>query len=213
MDQDLGSIRKEYLFGVLDEKSTDSDPIKFFQIWYQEALVRNLPQQTAFTLSTISNKGRPTSRIVLLKEINEGSFLFYTNYKSRKGEDLKKNAHVACNFYWPELDRQVRIEGTAKKISKQESDRYFKTRPKLSQLGAWASPQSEEIKSRKVLEERIVAYDLKFKGQEVPRPKYWGGYRITPEYFEFWQGREGRLHDRIVFTKSWKKWKVKRIAP
>ena len=213
MDEDFGSIRKEYLFGVLDEKNTDSDPIKLFQIWYQEALVRNLPEQTAFTLSTISDKGRPSSRIVLLKGISEGSFLFYTNYKSRKAGDLEKNPYVACNFYWPELDRQVRFEGRAKKINKHDSDRYFQTRPRISQLGAWASPQSKEIKSRKVLEDRIVAYDLKFEGQEIPRPKDWGGYKITPRYFEFWQGREGRLHDRIVFTKSMKGWKVKRIAP
>ncbi len=176
-------------------------------------MIQDLPQQTSFTLSTVSQKGTPSSRIVLLKGISRGRFLFYTNYESRKARDLQKNSQVACNFYWPELDRQIRIEGVAKKIPDRDSELYFKTRPRLSQLGAWASPQSQEIKNRKVVEHRFVAYDLKFEGQEVPRPKNWGGYRVTPQNFEFWQGREARLHDRIVFTKSGRKWEVKRLAP
>ena len=213
MDQDFGSIRKEYLFGVLDEKITNAEPVKLFQIWFQEALVRNLPQHTAFTLSTVSSKAEPTSRVVLLKGIDEGNFLFYTNFDSQKARDLDKNPRVACNFYWPDLDRQIRLNGRVKKIRNQDSDHYFKTRPRLSQLSAWASPQSAEIESRKILEDRIVAYDLKFEGQEVPRPPNWGGYRILPAYFEFWQGRKGRLHDRLVFKKVQNKWQMKRIAP
>jgi pyridoxamine 5'-phosphate oxidase len=188
------------------------DPMLFFNEWYQDAQENKCAEPHAMTLSTVSSKGQPSGRIVYMRELMAEGIGVYTNYLSRKGEDILKNPNVSALFYWDCLERQVRIEGVAEKMQGQLSDDYFAQRPRISQIGAWASEQSSEILDRKSLEERAKFFEKKYP-KVVPRPPHWGGFLIRPVYFEFWQGRLGRLHDRLCYTKNGSDWQQARIAP
>lgn len=210
----LSEIRTDYSKSTLDASSVSADPIQQFEKWFDEAVESKALEPNAMTLSTLSETGTPTSRIVLLKGVENGQFVFYTNYQSQKGKELDENPACSLNFFWPELERQVRIEGVAQRVTPASSDAYFQSRPRPSQVGAWASPQSTLVKDRLILEQRVLQIEERFKGLKVlPRPKQWGGYAITPMEIEFWQGRPNRLHDRIVYTFIDKKWKINRLAP
>lgn len=189
------------------------DPIEQFRRWFDEALNANLHEPNAMTLATASNDGKPSARIVLLKGCDERGFAFYTNYEGRKANDLDENPRAALVFYWGELERQVRIEGTVSRISDQESDEYFASRPRGSQLGAWASEQSQPAERRGSLEEKLRSLEAEYADREVPRPPFWGGYRVEPEAVEFWQGRENRLHDRLVYRRTDGGWRIERLQP
>ncbi|HAA14393.1 MAG TPA: pyridoxamine 5'-phosphate oxidase [Cytophagales bacterium] len=210
----LADLREEYVRHQLNIADAATDPMVQFNHWLQEAMNAEVPEPNAFTLSTVDQSGQPFSRVVLLKGLENGKFVFYTNFQSRKGLQLAENPKVALSFLWLELERQVTVLGTAKKQSAASSDAYFAVRPRGSQLGAWTSPQSEEIPNRAFLEERERTYQKKFEGQEVPRPDHWGGYDITPHSVEFWQGRRSRLHDRLLYTQTNEgKWDRRRLAP
>jgi pyridoxamine 5'-phosphate oxidase len=209
----LNVIRRDFAGKPLDENSVDKNPIEQFQIWFEEAVNAQLLDPYAMSITTINMDGQPSTRIVYMRGIKEGGFIFYTNYHSKKGQSLKNNKFVSLNFFWGELERQIRIEGKVSKVSKDESDTYFAQRPRESQIGAWASNQSEKIKDRAELEKRVTYYSKKFKGIDVPRPPHWGGYLVSPTKIEFWQGRPNRLHDRIVFTKSGSDWVKSRLSP
>jgi pyridoxamine 5'-phosphate oxidase len=214
MKQDISTIRKEYSQRTLDETIALKDPIKLFNQWFEEATQSNATEVNAMTLATVSHKGLPSSRIVLLKEIANNGFVFYTNYQSKKGKEMEANPAVALNFFWPELERQVQIQGLVEKVSKKESDDYFHSRPKSSQIGAWASPQSTVIANRGLLEKREKELQEKYKNEELlPKPEQWGGYVVMPFSMEFWQGRPSRLHDRILYTLKDGKWTINRLAP
>lgn len=192
----------------------DQSPITQFTRWFDEALKSQVPEPNAFTLSTVSEDGRPSGRILLLKGVENGKFVFYTNYQSAKGKELENNPACALTFFWPELERQVRIEGVASKADVASSEKYFQSRPRESQIGAWASPQSAVISDRKILDERVKELQKKFDGLEkLPKPNQWGGYEVEPNEIEFWQGRPNRLHDRLVFYKVDEKWQAHRLAP
>jgi len=208
----LEDLRKEYLLETLDEKQVDCDPMKQFQTWLEEAIRAQALEPTAMTLSTIGANGRPAGRIVLLKGADASGFVFFTNYKSRKGRDLAAHPMAALTFMWKELERQVRIEGAVEKISAEESRAYYETRPLGSRIGAWASPQSEPIESRAWLEGRWEEL-TRLHGESPPAPPHWGGYRVLPDYLEFWQGRQSRLHDRVAYTRSNAQWTIARLAP
>ncbi|TGM60895.1 pyridoxamine 5'-phosphate oxidase [Leptospira adleri] len=212
MTSKIADIRNSYTRSSLEIADTGDDPVVFFQKWFQEAVLSEVFEVNAMTLATASKDGKPDARTVLLKGIAENSFLFFTNYESRKGKELDENPRACLVFFWPELERQIRIEGNVKKISKEESEEYFHSRPRESQIGAHSSPQSQVIPDRKFLEERFQEFSSQFEGKEVELPDHWGGYAVTPERIEFWQGRASRLHDRIVFEKnpdsSWKKFRV-----
>ncbi|MEQ8364883.1 MAG: pyridoxamine 5'-phosphate oxidase [Cyclobacteriaceae bacterium] len=210
----LSDIRTDYSKTTLDITSVEKNPFTQFEKWFQQAIDSRALEPNAMNLATLSENGRPTSRIVLLKGIENAQFVFYTNYQSQKGKELELNPACALNFFWPELERQVRIEGVVSRVSAEASDAYFQSRPRASQVGAWASPQSTLIKERTLLEERVVQIEEKYKDLKVlPRPKQWGGYGVTPLEIEFWQGRPSRLHDRIVYTLVDDKWKINRLAP
>jgi len=211
----LADIRKNYSREELTDESVLPDPIAQFDRWLNEALKANAEEATAMVLSTATPDGKPSARVVLLKGIEDGNFIFFTNYHSRKGQQLEANPNAAITFFWPELERQVRLEGTISKLNKTASDVYFHSRPKASQIGAWASPQSQEIKNRQVIEKAEQQYAEKFRAKvEVPRPDHWGGFLFTPDYFEFWQGRPSRLHDRIIYENMENNgWAIKRLAP
>ncbi|HET9580455.1 MAG TPA: pyridoxamine 5'-phosphate oxidase [Usitatibacter sp.] len=208
----LANLRKDYALKTLEEKDVDRDPVKQFGVWMVEAIHAQVPEPTAMTLSTVDARNRPSGRIVLLKGVDARGFVFYTNYHSRKGRDLEVNAAAAVTFLWKELERQVRVEGTVEKVTEEESTAYFATRPLGSRIGAWASPQSEPIEDRMWLESRWAELTGKY-GEHPPRPPHWGGYRLLPEYVEFWQGRLSRLHDRIAYTRADGAWKIARLAP
>ncbi len=211
---DLASLRNEYSKAALDAKSVSQDPISQFTKWFEEAITAKIPEPNAMNLATVNENGRPASRIVLLKGIENYKFVFYTNYQSRKGKELDQNPACSLTFFWPELERQVRIEGVASRIDEKRSEKYFQSRPRGSQVGAWASPQSSVISDRSLLEERAKQIEAKYKGQELlPKPNQWGGYEIDPLMIEFWQGRPSRLHDRILYTKDESEWKINRLAP
>ena len=199
---------------TLDEKLVDRNPVELFQRWFNEAIAAGLSLPEAMTLATSTADGKPSARIVLLKQIDENGFVFYTNYQSSKARDLDINPEAALVFYWPQLERQVRVEGKVARTSVEESDRYFQTRPRESQIGALASPQSEVISSREVLQQRAEELEQLYEGREVERPAHWGGYRLTPERIEFWKGRIGRLHDRILYEHERDgSWTIRRLAP
>lgn len=190
-----------------------NDPIQFFGQWFSDAKKAREPLPESMAVATADRHGHPSVRIMLLKEFSARGFVFFTNYESRKSLDLADNPRVALTFHWPRLQRQVRIEGSIKKVSRKESNAYFQTRPKGSQIGAWASPQSTAIHSREFLDERVAHFKKKFHGKTIPCPPHWGGYIVAPERIEFWQGQLDRLHDRYCFIKSGRNWKQFRIAP
>jgi len=209
---DLAQLRKDYELKTLDEAHVDRDPLKQFGVWMVEAIHAQVPEPTAMTLATADAKGRPSARIVLLKGMDPRGFVFYTNYDSRKGRELAANPQAALTFMWKELERQVRIEGKVEKVTAEESQAYYATRPLGSRIGAWASPQSEVIENRAWLEKRWEALSKEY-GENPSLPPHWGGYRVMPEYLEFWQGRRSRLHDRIVYARDGSGWKLSRLAP
>lgn len=212
--QNLQHLRSEYAKASLDTNSIDKDPIQQFQKWFQEAVVGNIIEPNAMSLATVSADGRPSIRIVLLKGVEDGKFLFYTNYQSKKGVQLEANPACALTFFWPELERQVRIEGSVERVSLEKSTEYFQSRPRGSQLGAWVSPQSSPVKDRSILEQRMQEIEKKFEGADpLPKPQQWGGYAVNPYLIEFWQGRPNRLHDRIEFVKTDSSWTMNRLAP
>lgn len=188
------------------------DPFELFELWTTEAVENKESEPNAFVLSTVDDKGQASSRIVYLKDIIEGKFVLYTNYNSQKGRDIESNPKVSMLFFWPGCSRQIRIEGNCSKVTAQISDDYFASRPRGSQIGAWASNQSEELENREDLEQRVVDFEAKFSS-DVPRPEHWGGYWIEPTHFEFWQGRPSRLHDRITFDNSQGDWSINRLNP
>jgi pyridoxamine 5'-phosphate oxidase len=198
----------------LNENEIDRDPIRQFQTWFDEAIATKLPMPDAMSLATVTPDCRPTSRMVLLKQVDGYGFVFFTNYESAKARQLERNPYAALVFYWPQLERQVRVEGRVTKTSAEESAAYFKTRPRESQLGAWASPQSEVIVTREVLEQRAHELAELYCDREVDCPAHWGGFRLTPDRIEFWKGRVGRLHDRILYElQPDDSWTIKRLAP
>ena len=197
----------------LDEKTIDRDPIKQFQLWFDEAVAANLPLPEAMTLATATPDGKPSARMVLLKQVDADGFVFFTNYTSAKAEQLDANPYAALVFYWSRLDRQVRVEGSVVRTSDEESRDYFRTRPRESQIGAWASAQSKVISSREVLEQRAQELEDQYRDREVDCPEYWGGYRLKPERIEFWKSRVGRLHDRILYEWGSGGWIISRLAP
>lgn len=196
----IAHIRQDYSLNALDENIAGVDPIIFFQKWFDEACTAQISDVNAMTLATVGFTGVPHARIVLLKGIENGSFLFFTNYESAKGMDLACKPNAALLFFWKELERQVRIEGIAHKLTETENDLYFNSRPHGSRIGAWASPQSQVIEGRHIIEANYTRYEQQFAGGDLKRPPHWGGYRIIPQKIEFWQGRSNRLHDRILFT-------------
>jgi len=197
----------------LDEKTIDRDPIKQFQLWFNDAIAAGLPLPEAMTLATATPDGKPSARMVLLKQVDHDGFVFFTNYRSAKAEQLDTNPYAALVFYWATLDRQVRVEGSVVRTSAQESCDYFKTRPRESQIGAWASAQSQVIGSRDVLEQRAQELEALYGDREIDCPEYWGGYRLKPERIEFWKSRVGRLHDRILYQRNATGWSITRLAP
>lgn len=201
------------LFLGLHEKDVAPDPLQQFHRWYGAARRLFFPLPNACALATATSDGKPDARMVLLKGADERGFVFYTNYESPKADQLDRNPRAVLVFHWAELFRQVRIEGPVERVSAEESDAYFASRPRGSQIGAWASKQSSALERREVLEDRVREFEQKFRGQPVPRPPFWGGYLVRPERIEFWQGRPSRLHDRILYTRDGQAWKITRLSP
>ncbi|HXR76455.1 MAG TPA: pyridoxamine 5'-phosphate oxidase [Bryobacteraceae bacterium] len=211
----LADLRENYTQGGLDEAAVDTNPIAQFEKWFAEALRAGLKEPNAMTLATATPDGRPSARIVLLKEVDEAGFVFYTNYESRKARELRENPRAALTLYWAELERQVRVEGIVKRVSRGQSEHYFQSRPKGSRLGAWASHQSAVIPNRTSLEARLKDLEARYSEiEDVPLPEFWGGYRVEPEVIEFWQGRPNRLHDRLQYWRDQDQlWQRERLAP
>ena len=214
LSREIEKLRTDYGKAELDESLVAADPIAQFQAWLRQALAANVNEANAMTLATADEAGRPSARIVLLRGLDERGFVFFTNYLSRKGEQIATNPMAALCFFWPELERQVRIEGRISKTSPEESDAYFLGRPSGNRLGAWASPQSQKLGDRQALKDLVTHWETQFKGLEIPRPEHWGGYRLAPDRIEFWQGRPSRLHDRICYQQEADgSWKIDRLAP
>lgn len=212
LNRQIKEIRREYNAQELSQSEVPETPFHLFKKWLEEALISEVEEPNAFTLSTMGEQ-YPDSRVVLLRDIQDEGFSFYTNYNSKKAGDLLQNPFVSVNFFWVELFRQIRIKAKAKKLPSEISDDYFASRPRDSQIGAWASQQSQLMESRAELEKNFEAIEKKFAGKEVPRPENWGGYLLEPSYFEFWQGRPSRLHDRIVYEREKGQWEIKRLYP
>jgi pyridoxamine 5'-phosphate oxidase len=213
MNPDIANIRTDYKLKSLSESEVKPGAVEQFSIWWNEALQSDIYEVNAMTLATADKNGHPLARIVLLKGYDESGFVFFTNYESRKGNDLAQNPQACLLFFWKELERQVRIEGVVEKVDPVESDAYFNSRPEGSKVGAWASPQSQPIPGKMYLENRFVELSGEYKGKDIPRPAHWGGYIVKPAKVEFWQGRPSRLHDRILYTKNQDGWKIERLAP
>jgi pyridoxamine 5'-phosphate oxidase len=210
----IRNLRNDFTAFELDESHVLSNPFKQFEQWMQHALDAKVEEPNAMTIATVDASGAPDARIVLLRGLDKKGFLFFTNYDSRKGLAMRKHKKVCINFFWPELQRQVRIRGTVEKLSPKASKDYFNSRPRESQIGAWASQQSQPLADRSELENKFIAFEKKFAGKAVPRPANWGGYRVIPNHIEFWQGRPSRLHDRIAYDKNRNgKWKASRLNP
>ena len=209
----VSSMRTEYRRARLDESDVAPDPIRQFQAWFEQALSAEVPEANAMTLATSTADGRPSARVVLLRGCDERGFTFFTNYQSRKGRELDANPHAALVFFWPELERQVRVEGRVVLTTEEESDAYYHSRPSGARIGAWASPQSEVIPDRSTLERAVEELEARHAHGPIPRPPHWGGYRVVPEVVEFWQGRPSRLHDRIRYRRQDEGWVVERLAP
>jgi pyridoxamine 5'-phosphate oxidase len=209
----ISHLRREYSHSTLDESSVGPDPIALFTEWLDQALKAELPEPNAMTVATATAAGVPSARVVLLRGYDERGFVFFTDYRSQKGVELSANPRTALVFYWSALDRQVRIVGSAAKIAREESEAYFRTRPRGSRLGAWISHQSQVIPSRRLLDSKVPELEQRFPGDDIPLPPYWGGFRVTPESVEFWQGRESRLHDRIRFLRQGDQWRIERLSP
>jgi len=213
IDQKIQEIRKNYKLKSLGIKDVALEPFSQFESWFNEILKSGLLEPTAFVLATSTAKGKPSARALLLKGFDERGFYFYTNYNSRKGKELKENNQASMLFFWPELERQIRIEGTTEKLYPEKSFEYFKTRPFKSKVGAWSSDQSSVIQGRMTILRKFFEYLLKFHSRNIPLPPFWGGYRFIPEEFEFWQGRANRLHDRIRYKKNGDSWLIERLSP
>ena len=214
MGIELDALRREYRRAALKEGELDPDPIRQLERWLQEAVRARVPEPNAMALATATPDGRPSARMVLLKGLDSRGLVFYTNLESRKAQELASNPRAALLFWWPELERQVRLEGPVEPVSDEEADAYFRTRPRSSRIGAWASPQSRPLKSRIELLRRVAEALARFPVGEVPRPPFWGGFRVRPESVEFWQGRPSRLHDRILYVRQEDgSWRRQRLAP
>lgn len=210
----IADIRKEYMLETLNEFGVERNAIDQFGNWWQEAVNSAIVEVNAMTLATATLQGKPSARIVLLKDYDERGFVFFTNYLSHKGIELTDNPQACMVFFWKELERQVRIEGLIEKVRSEESDSYFLSRPKGSQIGAWASPQSKLIANRETIEANVIKFSEQFEKESISRPPHWGGYRLKPEKIEFWQGRQSRLHDRLQYTlQEDNNWKIERLAP
>lgn len=213
MPLSLADLRREYSHARLDESSVSAEPVAQFAKWFEEAVEARVMEPNAMTLATASKSGVPSARIVLLKGVDEKGLVFFTDYRSQKGSELERNPEAALVFHWPELERQVRIAGTTTRVGKEESEAYFRTRPRASRLSAWVSHQSQVVRDRQELEARVPEMNAKYPGEDVPLPPYWGGYRLAPRSFEFWQGRESRLHDRIRYLRDGESWRIERLSP
>jgi pyridoxamine 5'-phosphate oxidase len=208
----IADLRQEYMRAGLSEAQADADPLRQFERWFEDALRAKLPLPNAMTLATVTSAGAPSARIVLLKGVERGGFVFYTNYLSRKGRELDRSAHACLLLLWSDLERQVRIDGVVQKVTSAESDAYYATRPLGARWSAWASSQSEKVDSRRVLETSMEDTKRRY-GETPPRPPHWGGYRVVPQEIEFWQGRADRLHDRLVYRRHGDSWVIERLSP
>ncbi len=210
----IETMRQEYSYGSLDESDAPAEPFALFARWFGDAAAASVPEPNAMTLATSTSNGAPSARVVLLKAFDARGFAFFTNYDSRKGGDLESNPCAALVFFWPTLERQVRVEGRVERVDESESDTYFQMRPRSARLGAWASRQSSVLPSRGALEQRMRVLDAEYPGETpIPRPPYWGGFRVVPRAVEFWQGRSSRLHDRLLYRRLDANWTLVRLAP